>query len=70
MTKIRKPYKTQSKDHRNINTVFDGGGNAIYFKGGGRKNDRNMDTWEDRRQDAYLKKLEESRAKSGGRRGS
>jgi hypothetical protein len=66
MSKVRKPFKNQSKHLRLDNTVIDSGGKAIFYKGG-RRNDRNMDTWEDKRQDAYLKKLEEIRAKSGGR---
>ena len=68
--KIKKPPKIQSKDHRYTHTITDGGGNALFYKGKGRKSDRNVSDWEDRKQDAYLKKLEESRAKSGGGRGS
>lgn len=35
-------------------------GEKKFFRGKGRNKDRNIDTWEDKRQDAYLKRLEES----------
>jgi hypothetical protein len=36
-------------------------GSKKFYKGKGRKSDRNIDTWEDKKQDAYLKVLEEKR---------
>jgi hypothetical protein len=36
-------------------------GGKKFYKGKGRRSDRNIDTWEDKKQDAYLKVLEEKR---------
>ena len=38
-------------------------GDRKFFRGGGLKKDRNIDTWEDKKQDAYLKALEKARKK-------
>ena len=38
-------------------------GETKFYKGKGRKSDRNIDTWEDKKQDAYLKALEKARKK-------
>ena len=36
-------------------------GDRKFYRGQGRKKDANIDTWEDKRQDAYLKALEKAR---------
>ena len=36
-------------------------GDRKFFRGGGLKKDRSIDTWEDKKQDAYLKVLEKKR---------
>ena len=38
-------------------------GDNKFFRGKGIKKDRNISTWEDKRQDAYLKVLEKARGK-------
>ena len=39
-------------------------GDNKFFKGGGRKKDRNIDTWEDKRQNRLIKEWFESRKKN------
>ena len=38
-------------------------GEIKFYKGKGRKSDRNIDTWEDKKQNTYLKALEKARKK-------
>ena len=54
----------------NRNKVYETGsgfvtpnGDNKFFRGRGHKKDRNIDTWEDKRQDAILKILEEKARK-------
>jgi hypothetical protein len=65
MTKSTKKTFPQHK-----NNIHESGGEFVtaygdnkFYRGKGRKSDRNVDTWEDRKQEAYLKALEEARAK-------
>lgn len=47
-----------------IGSIIDSNGDKKFYKGKGRKKDKNVDDWEDRKQDAYLRKLEEVHAKN------
>jgi hypothetical protein len=65
---MTKPIKKTFPIHKN--NIHESGGEFVtaygdnkFYRGKGRKSDRNIDTWEDRKQDAYLKALEEARAK-------
>ena len=47
------------KNKSNSEKFIDSNGDRKFYKGGGHTKDRNVDTWEDRKQEAYLRKLEE-----------
>lgn len=62
MTITKKKF-TITKQYKTGGDYVNEYGESKFFRGKGLKKDRNIDTWEDKRQDQYLKWLEEQRAK-------
>jgi len=61
MTKKTFPITKEYKTGADFVTPY---GENKFFRGKGLKKDRNIDTWEDKKQDAYLKALEKSRGRN------
>jgi len=60
---VKKTFPKSPEIYSTGSDYIDPYGNNKFFKGGGRKKDRNIDTWEDKRQKRLIKEWLLSRKK-------